>query len=191
MITKNFTVYCHTNKLNGKKYVGITSQTPERRWNNGKGYKASSRFYSAIKRYGWESFSHEILYVGLNKQEAIEKEKYLINKWNLTNKKFGYNMTEGGEHNTYAGRKLSEETKRKIANSHKGIRPSVETIIKLKQSHINKGGKPVAMYDKNGLVCVFITSAEAQRVTKINSSHINECCRLKRKSAGGYFWKYV
>lgn len=191
MITKNYVVYCHTNKINGKRYVGITSQQPERRWNNGKGYKASSRFYSAIKHYGWENFSHEILYTGLTEKEAIKKEKYLISKWKLTNKKFGYNMTAGGEYHSYVGRKLSEETKRKIGMSHMGKRPSEDTLIKLRQSHINKGGIPVAMYDKDKLIGVFITPAEAQRMTKINSSHINECCRLKRKSAGGYFWKYV
>ena len=34
-----WTVYMHVNKINGKKYVGITSQKPEERWkNNGIGY---------------------------------------------------------------------------------------------------------------------------------------------------------
>ena len=33
-----FTVYCHINKINGKKYVGITKQNPEIRWHSGNGY---------------------------------------------------------------------------------------------------------------------------------------------------------
>lgn len=36
---KSYVLYCHTNKLNGKKYIGITSQVPRKRWNNGNGYK--------------------------------------------------------------------------------------------------------------------------------------------------------
>lgn len=44
-----YTVYEHINKINGKKYIGITSQNPERRWgNNRNGYKSSPYFYSAI-----------------------------------------------------------------------------------------------------------------------------------------------
>lgn len=191
MTTKNYVVYCHTNKINGKRYVGITSQHPERRWNNGKGYKASSRFYSAIKHYGWENFSHDILFANLTQEEAIQKEKELISKWLLTDKNFGYNMTSGGEIHAYYGRRLSEETKQKISNAHKGLKASAETKIKLHQSHINKGGKPVGMYNENGLLGVFVTVADAQRITRINGSHISACCKLKRKTAGGYVWRYL
>lgn len=191
MTTNNYTVYCHTNKINGKKYVGITCQIPEKRWNNGKGYKASSRFYSAIKHYGWETFFHEILYTRLTKQQAIDIETKLIREWNLTDKNYGYNMTAGGESHSYCGRKHSEETKRKIGNSRRGIKPTLATLEKLKLSHINKGGKSVAMYREGCLICVFVTAAEAERVTNIASSHITDCCRNKRKSAGGYTWKYA
>ena len=191
MITKNYVVYCHTNKINGKRYVGITSQRPERRWNNGKGYKASSRFYSAIKHYGWENFSHEILFMNMTRDEAIHKEKELISKWLLTNKNFGYNMTTGGENHSYYGRRHSKETRQKISNSHKGIKASAETKMKLRQAHLNKGGKPVGMYNENRLLGVFVTAADAQRITKINRSHILECCKLRRKTAGGYAWRYL
>lgn len=43
-------VYLHNNKLNNKKYIGITKQEPMQRWgNNGKNYHSSPHFYSAIK----------------------------------------------------------------------------------------------------------------------------------------------
>lgn len=43
-----YTVYKHTNKINGKVYIGITSQNVKRRWQNGAGYYGTY-FYNAIK----------------------------------------------------------------------------------------------------------------------------------------------
>ena len=48
MAEKKWCVYMHTNKINGKKYVGITCKIPRKRWENGKGYKGQ-RFYLAIE----------------------------------------------------------------------------------------------------------------------------------------------
>ena len=47
-----YTVYCHTNKINGKKYVGITKRLVEKRWLNGRGYNGNSIFRKAINKYG-------------------------------------------------------------------------------------------------------------------------------------------
>lgn len=42
---RNFCLYCHTNKSNGKRYVGITCRTPEERWRNGTQYYHNEHFY--------------------------------------------------------------------------------------------------------------------------------------------------
>lgn len=44
----NFTIYMHKNKINNKVYIGQTSQNPLKRWDNGKGYITSPKFYKAI-----------------------------------------------------------------------------------------------------------------------------------------------
>lgn len=72
-----YTVYCHTNKLNNKRYVGITKQEPKVRWQNGYGYRGNEYFFRAIQKYGWDNFEHEILYECLNEKGAT--------RWTTTN----------------------------------------------------------------------------------------------------------
>ena len=74
-----YTVYEHVNKINKKRYIGITSQNPQQRWRcNGCNYKSSPRFYYAIQKYGWDNFEHNILFQNLTKEEACKKEQELI-----------------------------------------------------------------------------------------------------------------
>ena len=101
--TRTFIVYCHTNKINGKKYIGITAQTLEQRCRaNGNGYMSANQrvFFSAIKKYGWDNFDHEILAEGLSQEEAKRKEIELIAEFHTyigDPECNGYNMTRGGE----------------------------------------------------------------------------------------------
>lgn len=90
----NYLVYVHTNKINGKKYVGQSSNIVERWRNGGKNYFSSIKFFRAIQKYGWENFTHEILYENLNKEAANKIERDLIRKYDSINN--GYNIQEGG-----------------------------------------------------------------------------------------------
>lgn len=78
----DYVVYIHKNILNGKVYVGQTCNLSERWRNNGKNYFNSIKFYNAIKKYGWDNFTHEVVYSNLNKQAADKLEKELIHKYN-------------------------------------------------------------------------------------------------------------
>lgn len=113
-------VYLHTNKINNKKYVGITSKKPEYRWNYGKGYKQNNHFWRAIQKYGWDNFEHEILLSGLFANEACEEEKRLIALYQSNNPSFGYNNTSGGD----SGYTLSDEARNKISEANKGEKNS-------------------------------------------------------------------
>lgn len=143
-----YCVYVHTNKTNGKKYVGQTCQKPKRRWDNGNGYRRCTLFYRAIKKYGWDGFEHEVIAINLTKEEANNFEKLLIDKLDTTNPSNGYNSTSGGDSPVFSedakqkmsesaknrvtdewreyirkintGRKLSDETKRKLSDANKG-----------------------------------------------------------------------
>jgi len=108
-----YTIYIHKNKINGKVYIGQTCQKPEKRWDNGRGYETSPRFYNAILKYGWDNFEHIILYTNLTVEEANKKEQELIKFYNSTDENFGYNITDGGKNFRH-----SEETKKKIGESN-------------------------------------------------------------------------
>ena len=95
-MSKKYTLYCHTNKINSKKYIGITCrENINIRWQKGKGY-STQIFGKAIDKYGWDNFEHEILFENLDKDEAESKEIELIKKYNTTNRKLGYNISKGG-----------------------------------------------------------------------------------------------
>lgn len=90
-----FSVYKHTNKKNGKIYIGITGQDVKRRWQNGSGYYGTY-FYNAIKKYGWDGFAHEVLYTDLTKAEAERIEVSLIAEYQSNKREHGYNIADGG-----------------------------------------------------------------------------------------------
>jgi hypothetical protein len=91
-----YSVYIHINKLDGKKYVGITRCKPETRWRKGEGYRDNSYFYAAIKKYGWDNFDHIVVEVD-TEEEMFELEKEYIKFYNTTDRNIGYNISYGGE----------------------------------------------------------------------------------------------
>ena len=127
----SYLVYCHINKINGKKYIGITKRSPEIRWGNGKNYKGCLKFNCAIEKYGWNNFDHEIIASGLNKQEAENFEKLLIDKLHTTESAFGYNISFGGT--VMENRKHTEESKKKMSENHRredlGNNPRAKKVI--------------------------------------------------------------
>ena len=151
-----YTVYQHKNKINGKVYIGITSQKPEQRWRNGEGYKSSPHFYSAIQKYGWDNFEHNILFVELTKEQACLKEQELIKEFNSMNREYGYNSTSGGDifvmneetkqkisqalmgNQNNLGHSCSEEKKKKISEAQKGREFTEEHKQKLSEAAKNR-----------------------------------------------------
>lgn len=152
-----YTVYQHKNKINGKVYIGITKQEPEKRWGtDGNRYKTSPHFYSAIQKYGWDNFEHNILFENLSKEEACDKEKELIKEYNAIDKEYGYNSTTGGEifelseearkkksqsmlgNKNGLGKPCSKEKAEKISKAQRGKKLTKEHKAKLSQSAKNR-----------------------------------------------------
>lgn len=122
-------VYIHTNKINQKRYVGLTKQDPEKRWANGTHYTNSTHFKHAIEKYGWDNFDHVIYAKDLSAEEASKLEIELIKKYKTTDPDYGYNLDSGGSFT-----KHSEITKDRIRKRIKGIKRSDETKEKIRQA---------------------------------------------------------
>lgn len=137
----SYCVYKHTFP-NEKVYIGITGQKPEQRWKvNGQGYTRKNKegeysqplIAKAVYKYGWNNVKHEILFNNLTKEEAEQKEIELIDYYKSNQRKYGYNVQNGG--NTTGTH--SEETRKKISESNKGKIRTKET--RKKMSDVNKG----------------------------------------------------
>lgn len=206
-------VYMHTSP-SGKRYIGITSKKPEYRWNHGNGYKSNKHFYSAILKYGWSNFKHEIVVDNLEYKDACLLEQELIAKYNTRDPANGYNNSVGGESGALGvkqsaetiakrrasrvytsswakGKHFTEEHRRKISESNKGKKVSPETRKKMsdaKKGFVPKISKPV--------ICIetgvrYFGLMEAERQTGIAHSNIHRCITGQRNKAGGYHWQYA
>lgn len=144
-----YTVYKHTCQ-NGKVYIGITSLDVKTRWGkNGSLYK-NMLFGKAIAKYGWDNIKHEILFSGLTEKEASEKEAELINYYRSNDRKFGYNIADGGlihRHTQQTREKMSKSRKGKqhseqhnkaVAKALKGIKRSDDFKRKCRERNIGK-----------------------------------------------------
>lgn len=145
-MSESYFVYKHTTPSN-KVYIGITMQTPEKRWKRGLGYqKQQSLFYNAIRKYGWDNIQHEILYKGLSKEEACRKEIELIAEYKSNDRRFGYNILEGGkspkqppEANISRSEKVKErwasaEYKERLSSAMKGVKRSPESCENIRKA---------------------------------------------------------
>ena len=217
MDIRKWCVYMHTNKINGKRYIGITSQEPEKRWMNGFGYSEMLPFGRAVRKYGWDNFQHEVLLDQLSEREAKRLESYLIGLLDTQNKSIGYNVTSGGDgmcgfhhtdvskekmsiakagsnHPNY-GNHLSKTTRSKISERLTGNKNCVGVIRseETRQKMSVAKQKPVAMLDKDStsIIKIFDSAKIAESSTGVNRKNISMCCLGHRNHAGGYAWKFA
>lgn len=192
---RKYIVYMHVFP-NKKVYIGMTSLPTYERWHGGHGYKNQPLVWEKINKYGWKNIQHFVIEKDLTKAEAEEKEIQLIYKYRANDRKYGYNIDNGGtapgrvsaetrekyrkakqgENNPFYGKHLTEEHKTKIRNTRKerDIQP------------VNK--RPVLCIE---LGIIYESTAQATRELGIHNFAIRRVCYGDRKTAGGYHWKYV
>jgi len=128
-------IYKAINIINNKVYVGQTIENLSKRRYRHENVNVNYYFSKAIKKYGKKNFEWKILEKCNSKEEMDEMEFHYIKQYNSFGKE-GYNLTYGGEGSQ--GRKLSEETKRKIAKKALGRPVSIETRKKISNANAGK-----------------------------------------------------
>lgn len=156
-------IYCITNNVNGKQYVGQTNMTVRKRFNDhlrcgSSDEDTTSLLYRAMHKYGAEHFSVETIEtVSSSSREELksilnDREIFHIAALN-TYKPNGYNMTKGG-----------------FAFAEHAVRP-------------------VVMVDVNGLVLAKYNSMyEAERQNNIPLGSVKRALAYNSHFAKGFFW---
>lgn len=200
---KSYSLYRHTSP-SGKVYIGITTQIPEKRWYNGKGYKRHTYFFNAILKYGWDNIKHEVLFTGLDELTAKSLEIDLIRHYKGLG--ISYNITDGGDgylgykpskgtrkiwSEQRSGRVLTKEWRDKISSTLKGRVFSREQILKGAESAKVKCSKAVIQFSKSGaFVAEYNSIREAANINNVCPGDIIKCCKGKQHYCGGFNWKY-
>ncbi len=204
---KPATVYMAVNKINGKRYIGVTGRTVELRAfeHVRDALKGIGRgaFAHAIRKYGADGFDWLVVSDHDAGREAVAEEKRLIRTV-----KPEYNSTIGGE--GYHPRVLSEDARRRISEANRGNTYCLgkthtsETKEKLRAAGLRDKDKwlarshlgPASM--AKAVIClddgqVYPSASEAARAYDADKSAVIEvCCRKPyRRTAAGRVFRYV
>ena len=205
-------IYKIVNKIDGKTYIGQTIQDLEERWRQHRKTNSNCRYLkSAIKKHGIDKFDFKLICICFD--DDLDKYETMYIKQYDTMVPNGYNLREGGnssKHHEETKKKISEklknrtdlvhskpqlgkphsdEIKRKISNSLKGIKYSQETIKKRSELLIKH---TIFQMDMNGtIIQTFNGYAEAAKSVGIHKCSIWGVCNGKGKTAKGFMWKSI
>lgn len=185
---KYYFTYQTKNLVNGKTYVGVHGTN-----NLNDGYLGSgNKILYILQKYGKDQLKMEILCFFDTIEEAYEEEGFLVDKaW--VKKRDNYNITLGGKiPPSFLGKRVSDETKKKISLKNSGKIRSLETRALI--SKIQKGRKctnpetlakmSASMKGKNTGPKSVETIAKIKQTKGLNPIVISEETRKKLSIAG-------
>ena len=210
----DYKVYIHRNLINGKCYIGQTHLSLNKRFGrNGSRYKNCISFGRAIDKYGWDNFSHTVLFDNLTKEEADYLERLYIKRYNTKDPNYGYNLTDGGDGVVgnrqtawNKGLKMNKEFCEKMKgyshpNKMKGKKLPEEWRLKLCHKKSvgpwNKGipnkssmKRVIQLTLNDEFINEYESVKEASIKTGSNASAIASVCRGSLPHTNGFHWKY-
>lgn len=204
-------IYCITNLINNKRYVGKTLSSIEERWRehcqDSQKERCEKRpLYSAFKKYGIENFKIEKLEYVEDDNLLSDKEVYWIKELETFGSK-GYNATKGGDGKIlYDYKEIIElynigYTCKKVSEKVGCHEDTVRKVLKAHGVKVRGGStKKIDQFDMAGnYIQYFWGSAEAAQwlvdngfAKSINCRrHITDCCNHKKPHAYNYKWEYA
>lgn len=178
---RNYTVYMHRCP-NGKCYVGMTSQTLEKRsGKNGIYYKTNKDFYNDILCYGWNNINHIILEENLSFDIAVEKEKKNIKIYNSIYPN-GYNLSIGGDKGALGVKKTKEQLIAQSKRMKEWYKTHENPNIGRKQTEKNKMSKArnINIYNKDGeFIETILGMNDIVKKYNLKKPEIVRCCKDK------------
>jgi group I intron endonuclease len=208
-------VYKITNKLNGKVYIGSSTNLEQRKMDHFKpstlvSHRSHLPLYQDIKCYGVENFNFEVIEY-CKEDELVQREDFYLSKvqgsdcYNSVYKSITMHDEEFSEANS---RRLTEMNKRKwkdpeyrrqrseTSKAYQATVPYEERAKSIEglNKYTNSIKLPVGQYDKEGnLIATFEGVREAERAMNLPNDTIGKVCRgvKYRKTAAGFVWKYL
>ena len=194
-----------------KEYIGQTiNDNVNVRWSQEKS-QPHGRLKQVFEKYG--SDKCEFFTIMEISQEThgdnwmdylnMYEKKYIKERNTLTPN--GYNLMTGGENSLHSdetkqkmrdakmgntirlGKNHSNESKQKMSDAQMGKNHSDESKQKMSDAHPKK---PVEQWDGDVLIKIYPSMRDAEIQTLINNGSISRVCNGKKKTAGGYIWKY-
>lgn len=169
-------IYCFTNLVNGKQYIGSTINTPQRRLAqhlyhvNHQTPKSNYPIYQAIKKYGMENFKFEVLVEKeCSEQEIRDLEHEYIVKYNCVSPN-GYNQTDDTSHPL-----MTQEIIAKVSETKR------------------ENAKQVAMLDSTGetIENVYRSIVDCAEATGFDAKKIAACCRGERLTTNEHIFYWI
>jgi len=210
-------VYILIDKTNNLSYVGQTIRTFKDRWTDHLTGKQDIDI--AIKDHKPENFDfifEENIpeeFLDLIEISMIQScDSFGINGYNRTtggsshkhiseDSKKKMSESKKGENHPMWGKHQSLQTIKKRSNAMKGNKNGIGNKGKIRkkrafrnltQEHIEKISKSILQFTKDGhFIREWKSGTQVQKELRINKTHIGSVCKDKRKSAGGFIWKYA
>lgn len=153
-------IYEARNRNNNKVYIGQTvNSLKHRKYYHEYSAKHSSTiyFHRALMKYGFDAFEWSIIDTAKTRDELDSKEIEWIKKTNSNDKKYGFNILEGGK-----SPRLTNEIKKKISIGNTGKVRSAEVKKQISETRAMK-------FDSKELLVLYKSGKTSNQIGEIFS----------------------